>query len=143
ARLAPAALAAQPFPVDEVRAGELRSGPASPQVLDRLPVEALGAGALGEEGLRAREDAEPPVGAARERPLGEASDGGDRQLALARSRRGLYKGRQCRRDDVQRRLLARLAGSARRGLVAAEAEIEDCRRVAGGRDVQPEIAREG
>src|SRR5437879_13863847 len=57
----PAALAAQPFAVEEVSAGELHPDASPGEPLDRLAIEPLGGLAIAKERSRARLDAERPV----------------------------------------------------------------------------------
>ena len=74
ARVAAAVLAAQPFPVHQVGAGELGSGPALPQVLDGLLIKGLGGVVAGEQGPGSGEQPERLRGAGRQRPLGEPTE---------------------------------------------------------------------
>jgi hypothetical protein len=53
ARIGPAVLAAQPFPVEQVGAGQLRADLGAPEALDRFPVPALGRLAVTEQGVDA------------------------------------------------------------------------------------------
>jgi hypothetical protein len=56
AYVATPARAAQPLPVEKVRAGELRREPGPAQPVDRFPVELLGGGGVAQQGPRARLD---------------------------------------------------------------------------------------
>ena len=62
ARVGAAALAAQPFAVEEVGAGELHTDGSAGQAIDRLAIEALGGLVIAEQSPRARCDPQRPVG---------------------------------------------------------------------------------
>ncbi|MGH3224270.1 MAG: ATP-binding protein, partial [Streptosporangiaceae bacterium] len=59
-----AALAAQPFAVEQVGAGKLRAKLGAAQPVDRLPVQAVGGLALAHQRAGARLEAQPPIVAA-------------------------------------------------------------------------------
>ena len=77
ARVDPAALAAQPFAVEQVSARELRPQPRAAQPLDRLAIEGRGSLALAQQRAGAGLDAERPVG---------GRDGGGRGDPFERAR---------------------------------------------------------
>jgi hypothetical protein len=54
-------LAAQPFPVEQVGAGQRQPHPGPAQPSDRLGVQLLGGVAMGQQGPRAGLEAQPPV----------------------------------------------------------------------------------
>ena len=64
ARVDAAILAAQPFTVEEVRAGDLRAEPGAPEPLDGLAVQLVGGGPVAQQRPAARLDAERELGAA-------------------------------------------------------------------------------
>ena len=82
--LAPA-LAAQPLPVEEMRARELGPESRAPDAVDGFAVQALGGLALAEQCARPGVDAEPPIGVAGLRVLGESREGASCELARSRS----------------------------------------------------------
>jgi len=64
-RIGPAISPAEPLPVQQVSAGQLRAHPGPAEMLDSLPEPALGDVWLAEQGSRAGLDTERPVGSAR------------------------------------------------------------------------------
>src|SRR4051812_40978252 len=86
AGLQPTALAAQPFAVLEVGAGELDSDPRAAEPLDRLAVQRVSDVALAHERSAARLKPEGPVGPARTRQRGQAVDGLSCALAITTAR---------------------------------------------------------
>jgi hypothetical protein len=78
-------LAAKPFPVQQMRPGELDADAGTAESLGRLAVERLGRVPLGEEGLRAGPDAQCPVRAGGVGRLGQPlqRDGGRATLTAA------------------------------------------------------------
>src|SRR5829696_5832260 len=92
ARLESSAGAAQPFAVEQMRAGELHPHPRAAEMVDRFAIEGLGVIALTQERTRASLDAESPLSATRasrrHQPLesvgrhfrASTSDGGLNQL---------------------------------------------------------------
>src|SRR5258708_7488180 len=60
-RLGPAALAAQPLAVEQVRAGKLKTNAGAAQLADRLAIPGLGVLAVAEQRPAARVDPRPPV----------------------------------------------------------------------------------
>ena len=91
ARVAAAALAAQPFAVYQVGAGQLGSGPALLQVRDGLRVEGLGVVVAGEQRPGPGEQPERQRGAGRGRPLGEPPERGLGYPGLAAACGGLHQ----------------------------------------------------
>jgi hypothetical protein len=89
ARVAAAALPAQPFPVQQMGAGELDTHPGPAQVGERLAVEALGFLALAQQRLRPGPQPERPVGAAGIGHHGEPLAGAGRGLGHPAACRGL------------------------------------------------------
>ena len=71
----PAALAAQPFAVEEVGAGKRDADAGAAKAFDRLSIEGLRGLILAEQRPRAGLDAEPPVGATGTGRLREALEG--------------------------------------------------------------------
>src|SRR5207302_11128660 len=61
--VAPAILAAQPLPVDQMSPGEVRTPPGPCESLDRLVMQAHGTLTLGQKCLAARLDSPTPIGA--------------------------------------------------------------------------------
>ena len=121
-----AALAAQPFAVEQVRAGELHADAGAAEPVDRLAVEALGGLALAEQRPRAGLDPERPVGAAGAASISESR----RSASAARSgvpaaggRLDQLDQRPGRRAEL-RRVLGGLLGRGQRVVVAAEAVVE-------------------
>ena len=89
AGVAAAALAAQPFAVHQVGAGQLGYRPALLQVPDGLLVQQLGVGVAGEQRPGPGEQPERQRGAGRGRPLGEPPERGPGYPGLAAARGGL------------------------------------------------------
>ena len=89
-RVAAAVLAAPPFPVHQVGAGELWRRPAPPQVLDSLRIKRLGVAVGGEQRPGPGEQPERQRGVGRERPLGEPPERG---IWPARLRRSVWRPR--------------------------------------------------
>src|SRR6476659_5468739 len=73
-RIHASTLAAQPLAVEQMRSPEVDAQPRATQVVDRLPVEALGLVALAHQGARACLDAKPEAGAGGPCCLREALD---------------------------------------------------------------------
>ena len=97
--VAAAALAAQPFAVHQMGAGELGYRPALPQVLDGLLIKVLGVGVAGEQRPGPGEQPERQRGAGRQRPLSEPPERGLGQPGLAAACGGLdqlWQHLQCR-----------------------------------------------
>ena len=69
------ALSAQPLPVEQVRAGQLRAEPGTAQPPDRLAVQVVGLGAGAEQRPAAGLEAECGIVAAALRDLGELLEG--------------------------------------------------------------------
>ena len=125
ARVDAAILAAQPLPVEEMRACEVGPEPRAPQAVDGLAVQALGGLALAQQRARPGVEAERPVGVAGLRVLAESRESALRELGVPGPRGGLDQLAQRPRGDVElRRVLARLHGRRERLLVAAEAVHE-------------------
>jgi NADP-dependent 3-hydroxy acid dehydrogenase YdfG len=85
----PAVLAAQPLPVEQVRAGQIDAGARPAQVPDRRLVQVLGRLAVAQQRQRARPDAVRPVGARRPRGPRQAAHGPGRPARLPCPRRRL------------------------------------------------------
>jgi hypothetical protein len=128
ARVASAALAAQPFAVQEMTAGELDVDAGAGEPLDRLAIERLGGFPVAEQRLRAGLDAERPVGATGPGCLRKLAEGIDSELRLAAPNGGL--------DQLDPAIIAPprwvsvLAGPLRRGervLVTAQTVTEHSR----------------
>jgi hypothetical protein len=62
ARVAGAPLPAQPFPVQQVRAGQFGPQPGAAQPVDRFPVQALGGLTVAQQRAAARLDTQAEVG---------------------------------------------------------------------------------
>ena len=86
--VAAAALAAHPFAVHQVGAGELGHRPALIQMSDGLVIEGLRVGVAGEQRPGTGEQPERQRGAGRERPLGKPTERGFSQPGLAAARGG-------------------------------------------------------
>ena len=87
ARVDPAILAAQPLAVEQMRAGDLRTEPGTPQPLDRLAVQLVGGRPVAQQRPAARFDAERELGAGRvasSPPAARAHRGRARRLLRAR-----------------------------------------------------------
>jgi hypothetical protein len=82
ARVAPAALAAQPFAVQEMTTGELDADAGAGEALDRLAIERLGGFPVAQQRPRARLDAERPVGATGRGCLRKLAEGIQSRLRL-------------------------------------------------------------
>ena len=89
-----AVLAAQPFAVQQVRAGQFRAEPGAAEPFDRLPVEVLRRLALADQRAAAGRDAQPPVGSAGLGGFRELIDRAGRELHVPGACGGLDQLRQ-------------------------------------------------
>ena len=119
-------LAAQPLPVEQMRARELGPESRVPEAVDGLAVRTLGGLALAQQCARPGVDAERPIGVAGLRLLGESREGASCELGVLGPGGGLDQlAQRPRSDEELRRVLARLDGRRERLLVAAEAVHEN------------------
>ena len=127
-RVRAAALPAQPFPVQQVRPGQLGAEPGPAQPLDRLPVEPVGGLAVAEQGADAGLDPQHPLGAGHPGTFGQPVQRGLDQRHLTGPGRRLG---QLSHDQVAERQLAALKGlpgGGPRGVVPAQAVVQHRRR---------------
>ena len=120
-----ALLAAQPFAVEQVRAGQFRPDPGAAEPPDRLPVQPVGQLAAVQQRPRAGLDAERPVGAGGAGVRHQTRQRLGRAFGLAGPGRRFYQ--LDRRPGGQPELagvLAALFGRGQRRAVAAQAVVQ-------------------
>src|SRR5271170_1360167 len=128
ARVGPAALAAQPLPVQQVRPSKLGTKARAVQPVDRLAIGVLRVLAVAEQRPAACVYPQPPVGLADARRLGQPLERVGGQLILPRPAGRLDQLRERPHGHKQfRRLLAGLLGLGQGLLVAAQTVVEDSR----------------
>ena len=138
ARLAAAALPAQPLPVQQMSAGQLDADAGPAQPLDGLPVQALGLLSLAQQRLRARLDPQSPGGAADGGHLGEPPAGVSGRLGLPAARGRLDQLNQSPVGVSQLGMvLAGPLGGCQRFGVGAQAVVQHGGGPLGGRYRQP------
>ena len=124
ARVQPPALAAEPFAVDEMSAGEPPADACAAEPLERLAVELFGGLTVADQGVRIRVDAEPPVAAAGAGALRESLEGAGRMLGHPETARCLDQlDRRPRREHQPVRVLAGPLRRRQRVFVAAVAVV--------------------
>src|SRR5215470_15004944 len=120
--VAAAALAAQPLPVQQVRAGQLRADPGAAKPGDRLPVAVLGRCSLTQQRTAARLDAERPVSATGTGGCREPLEGPRRPLGCPASCHRLNElGQRPGGEQIRGRVLTRLLRHGQRVGIPPEA----------------------
>ena len=133
ARVHATALAAEPFAVEQARAGELDADPRALEPLDRLAVEGVGVFALAQQRPGACQDAERPIRTRGACPLFQPGQRGGGDLRLAATSRRLDELGQRRAGVPEVAVVAAALGGVDGRLVAAQAVVENGGRVAGQR----------
>ena len=128
--VAAAMLAAQPFAIYQVGAGQLGSGEALLQVRDGLGVEVLGIVVASQQRLRPGEQPERPRGTGRGRPFGEPPERGLGQPGLTAARGGLHQVVQ-HNSGERGIVLLNAEHTMQRRLVVAQAELEHHQAILG------------
>jgi hypothetical protein len=125
-RVDTAMLAAQPLPVEQMRAGELRPQRRAAQAVERLAMEPVGGAALAQQRAGARLDAGRGVRAGRRRGPRQALERRPCDRGLARPHGGLDELREHpHRHERVDRARGRRAGGGDGLAVAAQAVAED------------------
>jgi hypothetical protein len=121
-----ASLAAQPLPVQQVRAGKLRAQPGAAQPLDRLAVEGVGRRTDAEQRAAACLEAESHVGTGWPGRFRQPFERVARTLRHTRARGRLDQfGQRPHRDERFEAVRGGVPGRCRRLLVSAEAVVQD------------------
>ena len=133
ASVAAAAVAAQPFAVEQMRAGQFDAQSRLAQSFDRVAVARFRNGALARERLHARIDAQRPIGRRGASALrNPRSDLGER-VGLAASRRRLGELRRGKRLVAEHVAMEHAPGALERARMMTEAVVQHGGRVVGER----------